>query len=226
MARPFEAVVRTGTMFHADIAATINGVALPDEATLRETAETLALAEQSGEDVALGLARCNQAVALVHGEGTSRQPGVELLWETREFAVQRRYSMTGIQTIDVVLAQERMMSGDLNGAIELSRVAADHLFDEGGLVWVPAAIAVLVDALLQRGTTEDIEEAQVAIDRLAGAPFEPGLVLRDVFLLRLQALLARSRGDDVVYRNLRDRYREMVTRLGFEGHMKYAEAMP
>ncbi|MDT5232042.1 MAG: hypothetical protein QOI39_2542, partial [Mycobacterium sp.] len=134
MARPFEAVARTGAMFHADIVATINGIVLPDETTLRETAESLTLAEQSGEDVALGLARCNRAVALVHGEGTSRELGVELLAETRATAVQGGYSMTGIQTIDVVLAQERLMSRDLNAAIELSRVTADHLFDEGGLV--------------------------------------------------------------------------------------------
>jgi adenylate cyclase len=226
MARPFEAVARAGAMFHADIAAIINGVVLPDETTLCETAETLTLAEQSGEDVALGLARCNRGVALVHGEGTSRELGVELLLETRDTAVQRRYSMTGIQTIDVVLAQERAMSGDLDRAIELSRPTADQLWDEGGLVWMPAITAVLVEALLQRGGVEDFEEARQAIDRLAATPMEPGLVLRDIFLLRVQALLARSRGDGVAYRNLRDRYCEMATRLGFEGHMKYAAAMP
>jgi adenylate cyclase len=225
MARPFEAVVRTGAMFHADIVATINGVVLPDEAVLCETAEALTLAEQSGEDVALGLARCNQGVALVHGEGTARELGVQLLSETRDAAVQRRYSMTGIQTIDVVLAQERLMSGDLNGAIEISRLTTDHLLDEGGLVWIPAVTAVLVEALLQRGGTEDFEEARAAIDRLAAAPLEPGLILRDVFLLRLRALLARSRGDEIDYRDLRDRYREIAMRLGFEGHIKFAEAM-
>ena len=39
------------------------------------------------------------------------------------------------------------------------------------------------------------------------------------------ALLARSRGDEVVYRNARDRYREMATPFGFEGHVKYAAAI-
>jgi adenylate cyclase len=118
------------------------------------------------------------------------------------------------------------MSGDLNGAIEISRLTTDHLLDEGGLVWIPAVTAVLVEALLQRGGTEDFEEARAVIGRLAAAPLEPGLVLRDVFLLRLRALLARSRGDESDYRDLRDRYREMAMRLGFEGHMKFAEAMP
>jgi adenylate cyclase len=49
---------------------------------------------------------------------------------------------------------------------------------------------------------------------------------RDLLLLRLRALLARTRGDDAGYRDLRDQYREMAAYLGFEGHMKWAEAMP
>ena len=44
-------------------------------------------------------------------------------------------------------------------------------------------------------------------------------------LLRLQALLARARGDDVGYRDFRDRYRAMAKRLGFEGHIAFAETM-
>jgi adenylate cyclase len=119
-----------------------------------------------------------------------------------------------------------MIAGDLDGAIEVSRVTADHLLDEGGLVWMPAVTAVLVEALLRRGRAEDFGEARQAVDRLAAAPMEPGLAVRDIFLLRLEALLARSRGDEVAYRNTRNRYRERAHALGFEGHMKYAEAMP
>ncbi len=45
-------------------------------------------------------------------------------------------------------------------------------------------------------------------------------------LLRMRALLARAQGDDRGYRDWRDRYREMATSLGFEGHVKLAEQMP
>jgi len=38
--------------------------------------------------------------------------------------------------------------------------------------------------------------------------------------------LAGALGDEVAYRDYRDRYRAMATSLGFEGHMKWAEAMP
>jgi hypothetical protein len=38
-------------------------------------------------------------------------------------------------------------------------------------------------------------------------------------------LLARAQGDDTGYRDYRDRYRDMATSLGFEGHIAWAEAM-
>ena len=71
----------------------------------------------------------------------------------------------------------------------------------------------------------DVSEAEAAIERLATAPAEEGLVMRDIWLLRLRALLARVHGDDAAYAHFRDRYRTLATSLGFEGHMKWAEAM-
>ena len=49
--------------------------------------------------------------------------------------------------------------------------------------------------------------------------------MRDIWLLRLRALLARAQGDEDAYRDYRDRYRDMATTLGFEGHIAWAEAM-
>jgi hypothetical protein len=83
----------------------------------------------------------------------------------------------------------------------------------------------LVETLLDRPDDGDVAEAEAAIERLEGAPAEDGLALRDVWLLRLRALLARARGDDVAYREFRDCYRDMASSLGFEGHMEWAEAM-
>ena len=94
------------------------------------------------------------------------------------------------------------------------------------LVWGIPATGVLVETLLDRGRMTDVAEAEAAIDRLAAAPADDGLVIRDIWLLRLRALLAHAHGDDTAYRDYRDRYRAMATSLGFEGHMKWAEAMP
>jgi hypothetical protein len=50
--------------------------------------------------------------------------------------------------------------------------------------------------------------------------------MRDIWLLRLRAVLARTRGDEAAYRDFRDRHRDMARTLGFEGHIAWAEAMP
>jgi hypothetical protein len=107
------------------------------------------------------------------------------------------------------------------------RAAADHLFREGYLLlWGVPATGVLVEALLDRGSDGDVAEAEAAVTRLAAARADEGLVIREIWLLRLRALLAHAKGDESAYRDYRDRYRAMATSLGFEGHMKWAEAMP
>ena len=59
-----------------------------------------------------------------------------------------------------------------------------------------AATGVLVETLLDRGADDDVAEAEAAIERLAAAPADEGLVIRDIWLLRLRALLAQAHGDE------------------------------
>ena len=93
-------------------------------------------------------------------------------------------------------------------------------------MWGVPATGVLVETLLDRRADVDVAEAEAAITRLAAAPTDDGVAVRDVWLLRLRALLARAHGDETAYRDYRDRYRAMATSLGFEGHIAWAEAMP
>ncbi|MBV9319342.1 MAG: hypothetical protein JO106_05440 [Mycobacterium sp.] len=58
------------------------------------------------------------------------------------------------------------------------------------------------------------------------APTDDGLPVRDIWLLRLRALMARARGDAAAYAHLRDRYRDMAKTLEFDGHIAWAEAIP
>ena len=104
--------------------------------------------------------------------------------------------------------------------------AVDDLFRSGQLGYCVPATGVLVETLLDRGADGDVQEAEAAIDRLAAAPTDDGLVIREVWLLRMRALLAKASGDDTAYRDYRDRYRAMAKTLGFEGHMAWAEEMP
>ena len=87
------------------------------------------------------------------------------------------------------------------------------------------ATSFLVEALLARGTESDLAEAEAAIEKLAGTLPGSRWAVKDIFVLRLGALLARARGDEPAYRELRDRYREMANELGYEGHIKWAAEM-
>ena len=100
------------------------------------------------------------------------------------------------------------------------------MFHAGQFAHCDASAVTLVEMLLDRGADGDIAEAEAAIERLAAAPADDGLVIRDIWLLRLRAGLARAHGDAAAYTHFRDRYRDMARTLGFEGHIAWAEAMP
>ena len=69
-------------------------------------------------------------------------------------------------------------------------------------------------------------EAEAAIERLAAAPVVDGLVIREIWLLDYAPCWRVPRAMRSPTATMRDRYRAMATSLGFEGHMKWAEAMP
>jgi hypothetical protein len=70
-----------------------------------------------------------------------------------------------------------------------------------------------------------LAEADAAIERLAAARAEEGMAIREIWLLRLRALVAWAHGDAGAYAHFRDGYCDMARTLGFEGHIAWAEAM-
>jgi hypothetical protein len=204
------------------------GMLRPDDSAVREIEDAVQHAERSGDDFALVLARMTLGLALAHREtAAQRDRGQKLLAEVSEAFVRRGHNLCDLQIVNVYVARERARRGHRDEAIPLMRAAVDHLVREGQLLaWGIPATGVLVETLLERGADDDVAGAEAAIERLADAPADEGLVIREFCLLRLRALLARAHGDAAAYVHLRDRYRDMATSLGFEGHMKWAEAMP
>jgi hypothetical protein len=205
-----------------------SGVLRPDDSAMREIEHALQGADRSGDDHVLAIARTTLGLALVHRHtDADRDHGHELLAEVSEMFLRGGYLQFELPIVNVYMAREQARDGDRDEAITLMRAAVDHLFREGQLLaWNIPATGVLVEALLESGAESDVAEAEAAIERLAAARADEGLVMRDIWLQRLRALLARAHGDDTAYRDYRDRYRDMARTLGFEGHMKWAEAMP
>jgi class 3 adenylate cyclase len=204
------------------------GVLMPDDSAVRESEDALQNAERSGDDHAVTLARMTLGLALLHRpKASERERGLMLLGEVSEAFLRPGHYLCELPIINVYLARERARRGDRDKAIPLMRAAVDHLFREGRLVaWGVPATGALVETLIDRGADADVVEAGSAIERLAVAPADEGLVIREVWLLRLRALLARAQDDDAAHAHLRDQYRDMAKRLGFDGHIASAEAMP
>ncbi len=225
MAKTSYPTMLSGMMWRKYVFAIPYGVLLPDATALRDTAETLATAEQSGDDLALDLARTARGVTLVRQDGQDREAGLALLTATRERAQNARFALTALPIVDLHIAMEKLRLGDVDGAIASARAVGADVHESGAVIWAAFSTSVLVKALTHRCGEADLEEAQRAIDRLAAVPTDPGFVLHEACLLRLRALLARARGEQTAYREYRDRFRAQATSLGFEGQVKWAEAM-
>jgi hypothetical protein len=204
------------------------GVLKTDDPTMRELEDALRVAERSGDDLALSIARMTLGYALVHRPtAADRDRGQQLLTEVSDAFVRQRYAFAELPLVNVYVARERARGGDPDGAIPLMRANVDQRFLDGRLLaWGIPATGALVETLLDRGADGDVAEADTAIERLATAATDDGLAVRDIELLRLRALLAGARGDAGAYTDFRDRYRDMARTLGFEGQIAWAEAMP
>jgi hypothetical protein len=203
------------------------GVLGPEDSAVREIEDAVQIAERSGDDFALTLARMTLGVALVHRQtDAERDRGQQVLAEVSEVLRRPGYNLGELPIVNVYLARERARRGDRDEALANMRAAIDHLFRQGRVAVGTIATGVLVETFLDRGAKGEVAEAEAAIERLAAAPADEVLVMREIGLLRLRALLARIRGDEAAYRDFRDRYRDTARTLGFEGHIAWAEAMP
>lgn len=224
MARPFDPMSRVLVVIYKYAFGITTGALAADATALRETAEALEVAEQSGDDVTLWLARVTRGITLAHRSGNQRAQGYELLLQSRDAANQLSNVM-GVMMVDVHVALEKQRRGDLDKAIQLSRKVIEDQFDTGEILYRGCATAVLVESLLRRGRVGDDAEAEAAIDRLAAVPTDPGFVVFEIPLLRLRARLARARGDEAAFRDFACRYRATAMLCGFEQDIAIANSM-
>ncbi len=224
-ADPLSYVAATGYVYGAGIP---GGVLAVDDQALREIEDALQYAERSSDDLAWTLARMLLGIALVHRPtDADRSRGTKVLTEVEDILVHQGHSPVGLPVVvGMYLARERARRGYRDDAIPLIRTATDRLVREGRLLgWGIPATGVLVETLLDRGAQSDLLEAEAAIERLAAVPSHNSLALRDVWLVRSRALLARAKGDAAAYADSRDRYCDMAKSLGFDGHIAWAAAM-
>src|SRR5271166_1469385 len=117
------------------------GVLKTDDPTMRELEDALRVAERSGDDLALSIARMTLGYALVHRPtAADRDRGQQLLTEVSDAFVRQRYAFAELPLVNVYVARERARGGDPDGAIPLMRANVDQRFLDGRLLaWgIPA----------------------------------------------------------------------------------------
>ena len=166
-------------------------------------------------------------LALVHRHTDGeRDRGHRLLAEVADVLVRDQHNLSELRLVNVYLARELARRGDHDEAIALMSAALDHMVREGQMLsWGTPATGVLVETLLDRGAEGDVAKAEAAVERLAVTPADDDLAIREIWLLRMRALIARARRDDVTYRNLVGEHRAMADSLGYEGHINWAATM-
>jgi hypothetical protein len=201
------------------------GALRTSDSAVRVSEEAVQTAQRASSDRALGLAAYTLAVGLLNRDAAAdRHRGLEFMMQARDIWLRKR-ALFLIPVTDLWAARETARRGDPDAAIEVMRQAVDELRQAGNLFYGAWGAGVLLEARLERGTQDDLNEAQKAIDGLTVLWVDDGSAMREITLLRLRALLARVRGDNVAYRDLVSRYRAMAESLGFEGHIAWAEAM-
>lgn len=202
------------------------GVLRADDRAVSQIEDALRIAQQSADSLAVDLARVTLGVALVHHRAhTERDRGRQLLATLGEAVLHREDIVCEMPIADVCLARAATDRGQ-GGAIPLARSTLDHLIRAGQLAsWGAVAAGLLVESLLERNRDDDLIEAEAVIERLAAAPADDGLAVRDIWLMRLEAMLARARGQSSRYLRNRGRYRDTAKTLGFEGHIDWAETL-
>jgi len=235
MAGSVDAAGRPFVQLYKYAAAVENGAVLPHAEDMPLAAESLEVAQRSGNNTAVAYALVNHALTLIHDRSDGpenpcdgRAAGFELLTKARQMVVDEQLTVAMRRMSDIEIARERACTGDLSGAIDLATTVLDEQFDTGEMIFRGPATTVLVEALLSRARaadTADLERARRAIDRLASVPTEPGFVLHELPVLRLRALLARAHGDEPGYRQCVERLRAVAHEADFEGYRALAEEM-
>jgi hypothetical protein len=202
-----------------------SGALLADDDAMAAFEETVQIAQRSSSDFALTGAIFSQSVALLSRDcEEDRRRGLHMMDDIRDIDLPA-HAPSLVPNAALWSAAEAARHGDVDLALPVMRKAVDGLYEAGRLGWAILGTGQLIEVLLMRGTGDDLDEANRLIGQLASLRADHGSAMRDVTLLRLRALLARTRGDTSAWADLASRYRATARTLGFEGHIAWAETM-
>jgi hypothetical protein len=225
MIRKGNAATAVGVLYWTFGLAIYYGVLRSGDAVVSAFEEVVQRAEGAGDDFMFGVAKFALGIALLNRDVVAdRDRGLDLVVRARDVFL-RVGGLAFVPIAELWAARERAARGKRNQAVPVMRSAVKALQEAGRVGYGTWGTGVLVETLLDRGTPDDLSEAEEQIAWVASVEVDSGSAAVEITLLRLRTLMARARGDDDAFQDLAKRYHAMAKSLGFEGHIAWADAM-
>ncbi len=194
-----------------------------DERVEEEMCRALERAESFGDICGVIAAQAAYGTALLRARNSARDVAINILKQARTNIENRNIYAVALATVAVDLAMEAARCGELDEAIDDLRKSFALQLSGGFQLLAGYSGESLVELLIQRGTADDIAEAQsvVAHSRARRA----SIPAMDLWWLRSRAMLAKTAGDVEGYADLAGQYLELCIRLDARGRIDKAREM-
>jgi adenylate cyclase len=204
------------------VVTTALGVDQADE-TLDHVREALRRAESVGAISEIIIAQLACGKVLLRVEDAALNEAIDVLNKAHANMRKHKSLTIALPAVAADLAIDVARHGRIDKAIdELHATFALHMAG-GSRVFVGCAGEVLVDLLIERGSTNDLTEAHRIVDQWQDS--RPSIPALDLWWLKSRALLAKSEGDFGGYAELATQYLSLCERLDARGRLDEARQM-
>jgi adenylate cyclase len=195
----------------------------PADELVDEMRDLLRRAESFGDMFGIIAARWVYGTALLRAKNASHDEAIDVLKRARAGVVKHRVWALALATIVPDLAIDDAQKGQRDKAIDELRASVSFQMAGGSRVFVVSACEALVELLIDRGSVDDIAEANRIVDMWQTR--RPSVPAMDLWWLKSRALLAKAEGDSACHAELAQQYLSLCEKLDARGRLDEASRM-
>lgn len=185
-----------------------------DQRLVEVTGDALGRALTFGDAYGLALARWAHGVVLLRIGDRHVDEGVELLRLSRRDGIDTGGCITDTHLIMAMPARD-----DRYNQIDLLHDLVDEELDSGSVLYTSFGVSALVQLLLERGASGDLERARDVVARFESVVGGLTLPVLELCALQCRTRLAGAAGDTAGYTELVTRYRSLAKEVDARGHL-------
>lgn len=190
---------------------------------LDETREALRCAESLGDLSGIIATLWAHGTVMLRAGNASHDEAIGLLERTRTLIEKHKLHVLALTAIGAELAIDAARKGLLDEAIDNLRASFWRHIDNGSRVFLGGTGEALVELLIQRGSTDDLAEAQQVVDRWQERRSDITAV--DLWWLKSRAVLAWAEHKSADYAELATQYLACCEKLDAVGRLAEARRM-